>query len=136
MARPENSAPDEWGSRGREYTARRAEAGTPKGKAYAARLKALPPAEAADEVRAMFALVASEDLAGEIANDLQLDPEKAERIAREIQAARQRLSTRHGRSARSPPRADPCAKGRARPGGIRPGAGIAVVVERHRNTRK
>ena len=39
----------------------------------------------------MFALCASEDLASEIAGDLQLDPEKAELIAREIAASRRRL---------------------------------------------
>ena len=39
----------------------------------------------------MFALCATEDLPSEIAGDLQLDPEKAELIAREIQAARQRV---------------------------------------------
>ena len=100
MAGPENDAPDEWGSRGREYTARRAEAGTPKGKAYAAHLQALPPAEAADEVRAIFALCATEDLAGEIATDLQLDPAKAELIAREIQATRRCIEC-----ATRPPRA-------------------------------
>ena len=71
--------------------ARRAEAGTPRGEAYAAYLQALPPAEAADEVRAIFTLCATGDLVGEIASDLQLDPEKAELIAWEIQAARQRV---------------------------------------------
>ena len=87
----ERDAPDNWGDRGRECAARRAEAGTPRGEAYAAYLQALPPAEAADEVRAMFALVASEDLPSEIAGDLQLDPEKARLIAAEIVASRQRV---------------------------------------------
>ena len=81
----------EWGAAGREYLARRSEAGSPEGEAYAARLESLPPAEAAAEIRAMFALCATEDLAVEIAGDLQLDPEKAELIARELQAARLRL---------------------------------------------
>ena len=91
MTGPENNAPDEWGTAGREYVARRAEAGTRKGKAYAARLEGLPPAEAAAKVRAMFALCATEDLPSEIAGDLQLDHEKAELIAREIAASRLRL---------------------------------------------
>ena len=81
----------EWGAAGREYLARRMQAGTAEGGAYAAHLQALPPAEAADEVRAMFALVASEDLPSEIAGDLQLDPEKARLIAAEIVASRQRV---------------------------------------------
>jgi hypothetical protein len=89
--RPDNDGPDEWGSRGREYLARRAEAGTPKGEAYASYLESLHPAEAAAEVRAMFALCATEDLATEIAGDLQLNPEKAKLIAREIAASRRRL---------------------------------------------
>jgi hypothetical protein len=81
----------ELGERGRECLAWRADAGSPAGVARAARLESLPVAEAADVIRPCFALVATEDLAGEIAGDLRLDPEKAERIAREIQAARRRL---------------------------------------------
>jgi len=48
-------------------------------------------AEAADEVRAMFALCATEDLAGEIAGDLGIVPEKAEAIAAHLAATRRRL---------------------------------------------
>lgn len=91
MSRPGDNGPGEWGSRGRECLARRAEAGTAEGKAYAAWLEGLPPAEAAAEVRAMFALCATEDLPTEIAGDLQLDPEKARLIAAEIAASRQRV---------------------------------------------
>lgn len=82
---------DGWGERGREYLARRAEAGTPKGRAYSAGIESLPPGEASVEVRAMFALSATEDLAADIASDLQIDPAKAEMIAAEIATARRRL---------------------------------------------
>src|SRR5678815_2635053 len=83
----------EWGAAGREGLARRTQAGSPEGKAYAAWLTSLPPAEAAAEVRSMFAPCATEDLAGEIANDLQLDPEAAKLIAAELAAGRNRLAT-------------------------------------------
>ena len=74
---------NEWGEAGRECLAWRTEAGSPEGREFAARLESMPPAEAADVIRPCFALCATEDLAGEIAGDLQLDPEVAEAIARE-----------------------------------------------------
>jgi hypothetical protein len=82
----ENTEVAAWERASREYVARRAAAGTPEGKAYTARLKALPPAEAAAEIGEMFALCAPEDLADEISIDLQLDPETARLIARELGA--------------------------------------------------
>jgi hypothetical protein len=62
------------------FDARRA-AGTPAGIEYANRLAAMPPDEAAAEISRMFALCASEDLAGDIAGDLQLPDEVAKAIA-------------------------------------------------------
>jgi hypothetical protein len=59
----------------------RRQAGSPDGIAYADRLAAMPPEEAAAKIDGMFALCAWEDLAGEIAGDLQLPHEAAEKIA-------------------------------------------------------
>jgi hypothetical protein len=74
-------------------TARR-EAGTAKGEALVARLKAMPPAAAAAELGEMFALVAREDLADEIACDLQMDRESAVPIARAMRKRWRRGTTR------------------------------------------
>jgi hypothetical protein len=82
---------NEWGDRGREYAARRAAAGSPEGAAFAAHLRALPPAKAAVEVRALFALSADVALAADIAG-LGLSPKVAELIAAEIRAARRRIA--------------------------------------------
>jgi hypothetical protein len=57
--------------------ATRSAAGTPAGIEYANRRAARPPDEAAAEIFKMFALCASEDLAGDIAGDLQLPDEAA-----------------------------------------------------------
>jgi hypothetical protein len=82
----DTTTPEDWKKASREYVARRAEAGTPEGKAYTARLESLPPAEAAAEIGEMFVLCAPEDLASEISCDLQMDPEKARLIACELGA--------------------------------------------------
>lgn len=81
-----------WGAAGREYLMRRTQAGTAEGAVYAAHLQALSPAEAAAEIRSMFALDASADLADAVAGDLGLDPEKAVAIAKELAAGRKRLA--------------------------------------------
>jgi hypothetical protein len=70
------------------YLTARTEAGTSRGEEYALRLSAMPPAEAADEIADMFALCADEDLAVEIACDLQLDRATAELIAAEMRKLR------------------------------------------------
>jgi hypothetical protein len=44
----------------------------------------MPPAEAAAELAGMYSLCFDEDLAGEIASELQLDREKARAIAAEL----------------------------------------------------
>lgn len=72
---------DDWGADMKRYVTARREAGTAKGIAFAERLAAMPAAEAAAEIRDMFCLCAPEDLADEIACDLQLDFAVAERIA-------------------------------------------------------
>jgi hypothetical protein len=66
------------------YLTARREAGSPRGIEYAKRLVAMSPADAADEIADMFALVVAEDLAEEIYWDLQLDLAAAKRIAQEI----------------------------------------------------
>jgi hypothetical protein len=73
-----------------EYLAARRRAGTPEGIAYAKRLEAISPAEAAAEIAGMFCLCADVDLGFEIACDLQLDGQSAERIAVEIRRDRER----------------------------------------------
>jgi hypothetical protein len=82
----------EWGAAGRECLARRTQAGSPEGKAYARWLESLPPAAAADEIRAAFAFSQSTNLAVEIATDLGLDPQKAAAIAAPLVATRQRIA--------------------------------------------
>jgi hypothetical protein len=74
-----------------EYLTARRDAGTARGMAFAARLKAMGPHAAAAELDGMFALVAREDLAAEIAGDLQVDRESAVAIARAM-----RKRWRHG----------------------------------------
>jgi hypothetical protein len=64
-----------------DYLTARRQAGTPAGDAYAAKLSSMPPDEAAAELFKMFALSASEDVASDISNDLQLEPEVALKIA-------------------------------------------------------
>ena len=91
MATPENDGPVEWGSRGQEHLARRAEAGTPAGQAYAARLESLPLAETVDELRPMFAQSPTTRLAHDITHDLGIAPKRARLIADEIRAGRRRL---------------------------------------------
>ena len=45
----------------------------PEGKAYLAKLAAMPPAQAAAELAPLFRLVAPEDIASELADDLGMD---------------------------------------------------------------
>ena len=70
------------------YLQARREAGTPRGSEYAARLAAMPPDHAADEILDMFVLCADEDLATDIAIGLQIHPAAAERIAQAIMRKR------------------------------------------------
>ena len=81
----------EWGTAGREYQARRAEAGTPAGVAYARRLESLSLAETVDELRPMFAQSPTARLAHDITHDLGIAPKRARLIAEEIAASRRRL---------------------------------------------
>jgi hypothetical protein len=67
---------------------RRPAPGTLAGIAYTEWLESLPPAEAAAEIEHMFALCAAEDLASDIASDLQMHPAKARLIADAINSAR------------------------------------------------
>jgi hypothetical protein len=64
------------------------QAGSPRGIEFANRLQAMAPEEAADELFDMFSLCAAEDLALQIAEDLQLKPATARRIAAEILSRR------------------------------------------------
>ena len=54
------------------------------GDEYAARLAAMPPDAAAEEIYQMFALCFDDDLAEDISCDLQLPYKAAERIAQAI----------------------------------------------------
>jgi hypothetical protein len=74
----------EWSVTLKSYLNARAEAGTPRGIEFARRLEAMPAADAADEIMEMFALCADEDLADEIACDLQFHRSVGALIAAEI----------------------------------------------------
>ena len=80
----------DWEKRRLEYLAARRAAGTREGIAYAQRLEAMSPAGAAAEIAGMFCLCADEDLREDIACDLQLNRQSAERIAVEIRRGRER----------------------------------------------
>jgi hypothetical protein len=67
-----------------KYLKARREAGTEAGIEYAARLTTMPPDAAAKEIHDMFALCFDEDLADDIACDLQLPFEAAKPIAEAI----------------------------------------------------
>jgi hypothetical protein len=67
-----------------DYLIARKQAGSPEGEAFAARLEAMAPAEAAAAIADMFCLCADEDLEFDICCDLQLDRYKAAAIAAEI----------------------------------------------------
>jgi hypothetical protein len=75
-----------------QYLKARAEVGTPEGDAFAGKLAAMSPIEAALEIGGMFTLCCDDDLAGEIATDLGLYSDKypgcAEKIALAIIAGR------------------------------------------------
>jgi hypothetical protein len=80
----DENEPREWRENREAYLKARAQAGTLEGTAYARRLEAMRPAEAAAELAGMYSLCFDEDLAGEIASELQLDREKARAIAAEL----------------------------------------------------
>ena len=68
----------------KDYLAARQEAGSARGIEYAHRLETMPPLEAADELYDMFCLCADEDLAIQIAEDLEISREASRRISAEI----------------------------------------------------
>jgi hypothetical protein len=74
-----------------DYIKARDAAGTPQGIIFAERLAALSPQDAAKEIADMFRLCADEDLASDIACDLQLDMVASLRIAKAI--IRQRITS-------------------------------------------
>src|SRR5260221_5428809 len=80
----DENEPGEWRENREAYLKARARAGALEGTAYARRLEAMLPAEAAAELAGMYSLCFDEDLAGEIASELQLDREKARAIAAEL----------------------------------------------------
>jgi hypothetical protein len=69
------------------YLKARREVGTPEGDAFADKLAAMSPIEAALEIYGMFLLCFDDDLAGEIACDLGLYSDKYPGVAEKIALA-------------------------------------------------